>query len=362
MADPPAAEAEAEPAFRKPKARANMRKRPASDDNGAAAATEADGDAGSVVVRPEKTAKPTPFAQSTRADRPRQLAEDVAAHASDRRITGYDNKVFATNEQETAHDRDARAIFERQKALDGDGDGDPSAARTADGDKVYRGANNYRAYTKRPEDFNSVVLSGAGPQRAPQHYRAVCRFDYQPDVCKDYKETGFCGYGDACKFMHDRGDYKTGWQLEREWDVKAKERQRRLDAGLPEEPADGDEPDGGAPPADELPFACLLCRKPWTPASDPVVTKCGHHFCEACACAHFAKSKRCAVCNELTHGTFNAAKKLREQVRARAASVAGVDAGGAEAEAEAEAEEIRRAPAREAARKAKASTVSAWQL
>lgn len=24
-------------------------------------------------------------------------------------------------------------------------------------------------------------------------------------VCKDYKETGRCGYGDSCVFMHDRG-------------------------------------------------------------------------------------------------------------------------------------------------------------
>jgi len=56
------------------------------------------------------------------------------------------------------------------------------------------------------------------------------RFDYQPDLCKDYKETGYCGYGgtqlnaaaipilnstntDSCKFMHDRGDYKSGWQV-----------------------------------------------------------------------------------------------------------------------------------------------------
>lgn len=39
-------------------------------------------------------------------------------------------------------------------------------------------------------------------------------FDYQPDICKDYKETGFCSYGDSCKFMHDRGDYKSGWELE----------------------------------------------------------------------------------------------------------------------------------------------------
>ena len=26
--------------------------------------------------------------------------------------------------------------------------------------------------------------------------------------------SGFCGFGDSCKFMHDRGDYKHGWQLE----------------------------------------------------------------------------------------------------------------------------------------------------
>lgn len=25
----------------------------------------------------------------------------------------------------------------------------------------------------------------------------------------------YCGYGDACKFMHDRGDYKSGWELDR---------------------------------------------------------------------------------------------------------------------------------------------------
>ena len=54
--------------------------------------------------------------------------------------------------------------------------------------------------------------------RAPTNLRATTRWDYAPDICKDYKETGFCGFGDSCKFMHDRSDYKFGWQLEREWD------------------------------------------------------------------------------------------------------------------------------------------------
>ncbi|KAJ3621768.1 hypothetical protein Zmor_004529 [Zophobas morio] len=48
--------------------------------------------------------------------------------------------------------------------------------------------------------------------------RATIRWDYAPDVCKDYKETGYCGFGDTCKFMHDRGDYKMGWQLDKEYD------------------------------------------------------------------------------------------------------------------------------------------------
>ena len=60
------------------------------------------------------------------------------------------------------------------------------------------------------------MLSGHGPARAPIHYRATSRFDYQPDVCKDFKDTGYCGYGDACKFLHDRSDYKTGWQIEKD--------------------------------------------------------------------------------------------------------------------------------------------------
>ena len=34
-----------------------------------------------------------------------------------------------------------------------------------------------------------------GPVRATEHIRISCRFDYQPDICKDYKETGYCGYG-----------------------------------------------------------------------------------------------------------------------------------------------------------------------
>ena len=91
--------------------------------------------------------------------------------------------------------------------------------------------------------------------------------DYQPDICKDYKETGFCGYGDSCKFLHDRGDYKSGWQLEREWEEKEKLRREQkcveIMTGGAEKDEDEEEDDG-------LPFACHICRLPF---KSPVVTR-----------------------------------------------------------------------------------------
>ncbi len=54
-----------------------------------------------------------------------------------------------------------------------------------------------------------------GPLRGNAYVRVSARFDYQPDICKDYKETGYCSYGDTCKFLHDRGDYKSGWELDK---------------------------------------------------------------------------------------------------------------------------------------------------
>jgi RING finger protein 113A len=60
-------------------------------------------------------------------------------------------------------------------------------------------------------DTNSFISIRAGPLKASSNVRISARFDYQQDICKDYKETGHCGFGDSCIFMHDRGDYKTGW-------------------------------------------------------------------------------------------------------------------------------------------------------
>lgn len=193
----------------------------------------------------------------------------------------HDSKATATLETETEFNKDARAIRERvlkraEEALKGKSTG-------SDDEKLYKGIHGYvdhKAGFRREQTVSSEKAGGShGPLRASAHIRVSARFDYQPDICKDYKETGYCGYGDACKFMHDRGDYKPGWQLEKEWEEAEKARKRNLamggddeDEALVDQSDDDDD--------DSLPFACFICRQPFV---DPVVTNCKHYFCEHCA-------------------------------------------------------------------------------
>ncbi|CAH7681737.1 hypothetical protein PPACK8108_LOCUS14388, partial [Phakopsora pachyrhizi] len=85
----------------------------------------------------------------------------------------------------------------------------------------------------------------------PDNIRTITVLDYQPDVCKDYKETGYCGFGDTC--------------------VESEEEE-------------------------EVPFACLICREAF---KDPVVTKCNHYFCSSCAIKRFAKTLKYLILKTL---------------------------------------------------------------
>ena len=70
--------------------------------------------------------------------------------------------------------------------------------RGKEDDKVYRGMNNYAHFYEKKDTAQGNAASGGvrkGPMRAPDNLRATVRWDYQPDLCKDYKETGFCGFG-----------------------------------------------------------------------------------------------------------------------------------------------------------------------
>lgn len=153
-----------------------------------------------------------------------------------------------------------------------------------------------------------------GPMQAPAHIRTSVRMDYQADVCKDYKETGYCGFGDACKFLHDRSDFTAGWKLDRDWAAAEKIRRDRASRG--EDADEGSPEKNDSKEDDELPFACHICRKDFV---QPVVTECGHYFCEECAVKRIQTDPSCPICKAFLDGTLNIPTKLLAKLKAREA-------------------------------------------
>lgn len=195
-------------------------------------------------------------------------------------------------------------------------------------DGTYRGAAGYSNFLQKNPD--SVSQSKVGPQKAASsNVRMVTITDFAPDVCKDYKQTGFCGFGDGCKFLHAREDYKQGWQLDKEWEKVGSKKDKPA--------AKGD--DGDLDEEEKLlasiPFKCIICKEDY---KRPVVTKCGHYFCEKCAMVRYMKEKKkgCANCGKDTGGTFNVGRKLEgilERKRKREEEIAKAkeeEAGGGE--------------------------------
>jgi len=235
----------------------------------------------SALVRAENRRKRTnPNFQSTKSitkRKPGAVSVDVGSSDSEQDTTGNNNIVgvvykskreslpngpqdqgaASVNEIDTELDRDAQSIHARSIQINEELEG------KAD-DKIYRGINNYAQYYKKKDTVAGNASSGmvrSGPIRAPAHLRATVRWDYQPDICKDFKETGYCGFGDSCKFLHDRSDYKAGWQLEMDHEA-----QKRGDCD-----SDGDEHKYEIHSDEEtLPFRCYICRESFV---NPVVTK-----------------------------------------------------------------------------------------
>lgn len=162
--------------------------------------------------------------------------------------------------------------------------------------------------SKKPDAPKTV-----GPVKAPTNVRTITVTDYAPDVCKDYKQTGFCGFGDSCKFLHAREEFAAGWKLDRDWEISTKGKKltgttvasANRDAKL-----DGDDlNEEEIAMLEKIPFACIICKEPY---KNPIVTKCGHYFCESCALKRYRKKPDCAACGAGTGGVFNGAKGLQK--------------------------------------------------
>lgn len=235
---------------------------------------------------------------------------------------------------DTEEDQDNRTVQERNLEIHkGLKDGTLEAG-------VYRGLGAYKKYAEMSEGkiANAKYTGLLGPTRnTMSNVRSTMRVEYwgvsgDGGICKDYKETGYCGYGDSCKFMHDRGDYKQGFHLDKEWDAKQKkieeEKKKRWEkrtlrraklVAEGKQPGEDDETsseENASDSDDELPSACPACDLKWEACSSiPIQTQCGHHFCEDCAMTHYAKTPTCMTCQNPTHGIFNSCDSLEAKIK-----------------------------------------------
>lgn len=197
----------------------------------------------------------------------------------------------ASAEYDTEFDRDHRA--RRQEALERS----KRLAESKQLDSEYHGLKGYQQFLIQKDTAKANAASDknrvAGPVRASANLRVTCRFDYRPDLCKDYYETGFCGFGDSCIFLHDRSEYKSSYQLEKEWE--AEQERKRLEAEHAVEMVNAKET-----PA--KPVDCPVCRQPF---KRPVKTLCSHYFCEMCV----LRQTKCPVCKAALLGSFKPASK-----------------------------------------------------
>ncbi|KAI8866939.1 hypothetical protein GQ42DRAFT_111090, partial [Ramicandelaber brevisporus] len=133
------------------------------------------------------------------------------------------------------------------------------------------------------------------------HIRLSTRVDYEQNICKDFKLTGYCGYGDSCTFLHDRSTLKVNNKVNPEWEsIKQTHRQaRNIEVKSKETKA--------AAKAEIVSPECSICNNSY---EFPVALECGHVFCEECALANHRKTGKCFVCGKKSQGTFVDASEL----------------------------------------------------
>ncbi|PHH88072.1 hypothetical protein CDD83_8035 [Cordyceps sp. RAO-2017] len=287
------------------KGKANLRKRPATPPPAASSDSDyssSENEAGQRVKR-RKHAAGVVTATSKHASNDRAgLGATVFTANRDAPITVTDDATRQSN----WYDEDSKDALSAKKLLGST----RSIPTDVQSDGTYKGLANRASFIQKNPDAPQRTV---GPIKAPTNIRTITVTDFAPDVCKDYKQTGFCGFGDNCKFLHSREDYKQGWQLDKEWENVTKGKKgiggTVVASANRNKPNEDDDDDDDEVLLESIPFVCIICRESY---KEPIVTRCGHYFCESCALKRYRRDPSCAACGSGTSGVFNSAKRLQK--------------------------------------------------
>ncbi|KAK2673058.1 hypothetical protein RAB80_010601 [Fusarium oxysporum f. sp. vasinfectum] len=271
------------PVFKKrgAKGKANLRKRPAtpppadSDDSDYSSSED---ESGQRVKRRKKTVTVT------------ASSKDLATGKTDLQATVYtaDRNVPITSTNDATkhsnwYDEDSQDALSAKNLLGST----RTATKDSQPDGTYKGLANQTTFIQKNPDAPNRAK---GPVKASSNVRTITIMDFKPDICKDYKKTGHCGFGDSCIYLHDRTDVKQGWQLDKEWEEVTRGKKNLggtiIASANRDKKEEKAEDEAEIAMLEKIPFACIICEGPYR---EPIQTRCGHYFCEPCALKRYRK-------------------------------------------------------------------------
>jgi RING finger protein 113A len=175
--------------FKKRGAKANLRKRPATPPPASDSSEEyssSEDEAGHRIKRRRKTAVVT--ASTTNNAKSGSFQDlQTTKFAADRSTTIVEvNDATRHSNWYDESDLSAKSLLGKTRAKPETGTAEPTPP-----DGNYKGTSKYSTFLTKSQNAPPKQV---GPMKAPTNVRTITITDFAPDVCKDYKQTGFVSF------------------------------------------------------------------------------------------------------------------------------------------------------------------------